>query len=68
MLYFRACPHCNTGAVLLNRDQAGAFFECLNCGWMFDSRQPEAAAFEAADATVAESGMSATRLSAASAA
>jgi hypothetical protein len=41
MLYFRSCPHCTTGTVLLDRDQVGAYFECVNCGWMLDLRRTE---------------------------
>lgn len=46
MLYFRSCPHCKTGTILLDSDQEGRFFLCLNCGWMVDlkQRQPVGAA------------------------
>lgn len=43
MLYFRSCPHCKIGTVLLDWDQQGKYFECLNCGWMLDLKQPQAA-------------------------
>jgi hypothetical protein len=52
MLYFRSCPHCKTGTVLLDWDLTGSFFECLNCGWMLDLSRSQAA--QATDADGAE--------------
>ncbi len=32
MLYFQACPRCDTGTVELRRDDYGYYLLCLNCG------------------------------------
>ena len=54
MLYFRSCPHCRTGTVLLDWDQEGRFFLCLNCGWMVDLKQPRRAGAAVMDAPTQE--------------
>ena len=36
MLYFRACPKCQTGTVEHNRDPFTEYLQCLNCGLMRD--------------------------------
>ena len=36
MLYFRACPKCQTGTVEHNRDPYTEYLQCLNCGLMRD--------------------------------
>ncbi len=33
MLYLRACPKCETGAVRLSADWDVEYFQCLNCGY-----------------------------------
>ncbi len=33
MLYLRACPKCETGAVRLIVDWDVEYFQCLNCGY-----------------------------------
>ncbi len=36
MLYLNSCPRCSTGDVELASDSYGAFFQCLQCGWVLD--------------------------------
>ena len=36
MLYFRACPKCQTGTIEHNRDPYTEYLQCLNCGLMRD--------------------------------
>ena len=52
MLYFRSCPHCEMGTVQLDSDEAGKYFQCLNCGWMLDLKEPQLAASSATVAAV----------------
>jgi hypothetical protein len=36
MLWFKSCPRCETGDVVLQRDEYGLAFKCLHCGYMKD--------------------------------
>lgn len=36
MLYFKACPKCQTGTIEHNRDPWSEYLQCLNCGLMRD--------------------------------
>jgi hypothetical protein len=36
MLYFRACPKCQTGTIEHNNDPFTEYLQCLNCGFMRD--------------------------------
>ena len=36
MLYFRACPKCQTGTVEHNNDPWGNYIKCVNCGFTRD--------------------------------
>ncbi len=36
MLYFKACPKCQTGTVEHNSDPWSEYLQCLNCGLMRD--------------------------------
>ncbi len=38
MLYFKACPKCQTGTIEHNRDPWSEYLQCLNCGLMRDVR------------------------------
>lgn len=36
MLYFKACPKCQTGTIEHNNDTWSEYLQCLNCGLMRD--------------------------------
>ncbi len=36
MLYFKACPKCQTGTIEHNQDPWSEYLQCLNCGLMRD--------------------------------
>ncbi len=38
MLYLRACPKCEMGAIRLIVDWDGEYFQCLNCGYALELR------------------------------
>jgi hypothetical protein len=44
MIWFKSCPRCATGDVLLDRDVYGSYLLCLQCGFMGDVKKPGAEA------------------------
>ena len=36
MIWFKSCPRCETGAVVLDKDFYGKHIMCLQCGYMKD--------------------------------
>lgn len=36
MIWFKSCPRCETGAVVLDKDLYGKHIMCLQCGYMKD--------------------------------
>jgi len=38
MLWYKACPRCESGDVALDRDFYGWYVACLQCGYMKDFR------------------------------
>ncbi|MCH8206914.1 MAG: hypothetical protein IH956_07910 [Chloroflexi bacterium] len=36
MIWFKSCPRCETGAVVLDKDFYGKHIQCLQCGYMKD--------------------------------
>ena len=36
MIWFKSCPRCETGAVVLDKDYFGEHILCLQCGYMKD--------------------------------
>lgn len=36
MIWFKSCPRCDTGDVVLERDEYGWALQCLHCGYMKD--------------------------------
>ena len=36
MLYFKACPRCNTGTIEHGSDSWGQYLQCLICGYQRD--------------------------------
>ena len=46
IIWLKACPRCETGTVMVDRDVYGWNILCLQCGYMKDLRDPsEAKAF-----------------------
>ena len=41
MMWFKSCPRCETGDVILQRDVYGWAFQCLHCGFMKDVSDAE---------------------------
>ena len=41
MMWFKSCPRCETGDLVLERDSYGWAFQCLHCGFMKDVPKPE---------------------------
>ena len=35
-MFFKSCPRCETGDVILERDFYGRHLDCLQCGYMKD--------------------------------
>ena len=42
MVLFKSCPRCGTGDLLKTEDMFGAYFECVQCGFVKDLADPRA--------------------------
>ncbi len=39
MIWFKSCPRCHIGDLILERDVYGEYAECLSCGFVKDLDQ-----------------------------